>query len=273
MERFNSIYLFTTENIAGYMKDLDLTNKKIITVAGSSDHAINAIVQGATDITTFDINPLAKYYMDLKLAAIKELSFEKFKEMFLYENEKNFDYETIKKLHMDEKSKRFWLEKLEEFDNNGLELRKSKLFNTKYFNPNKKIDENIYLKNEKYGIIGDKLSSTRISFIHSNITDLKLDEEYDYMFLSNISDYLNNMYDSNYLEKYKDLIDSFRKKVKTIFFAYVYDVDSSNPRSDIDNLELVRKKFPSMKILKVDTALDGKEEKINDAVFIIEGGI
>lgn len=29
MEKFNSIYPFTTENIAGYMKDLDLTNKRI----------------------------------------------------------------------------------------------------------------------------------------------------------------------------------------------------------------------------------------------------
>ena len=31
MERFNSIYPFTSENIAGYMKELDLTDKKVIT--------------------------------------------------------------------------------------------------------------------------------------------------------------------------------------------------------------------------------------------------
>ena len=45
MERFSSIYLFTTENIAGYMNELDLTDKKIITVTGSSDHIINAILK------------------------------------------------------------------------------------------------------------------------------------------------------------------------------------------------------------------------------------
>ena len=33
MERFNSIYPFTSENIAGYMKGLDLTDKKVITHA------------------------------------------------------------------------------------------------------------------------------------------------------------------------------------------------------------------------------------------------
>ena len=37
MERFNKVYPFTTENIAGYM-DMDLTNKRIITVTGSGDH-------------------------------------------------------------------------------------------------------------------------------------------------------------------------------------------------------------------------------------------
>ena len=59
MEKFNSIYLFTTENIKGYMDELDLTNKKIITVTASSDHIINAILKGATKILTFDINILS----------------------------------------------------------------------------------------------------------------------------------------------------------------------------------------------------------------------
>ena len=78
MGRFNSIYPFTSENIAGYMKDLDLTGKKVITVTGSTDHILNAILQGATEITTFDINPLTKPYMDLKISALKNLSYEDF---------------------------------------------------------------------------------------------------------------------------------------------------------------------------------------------------
>ena len=75
MERFNSIYPFTSENIAGYMKDLDLTDKKVITVTGSTDHILNAVLQGATEITTFDINPLTKPYMDLKISALKNTRF------------------------------------------------------------------------------------------------------------------------------------------------------------------------------------------------------
>ena len=61
MGRFDVIYPFTSENIAGYMEDLDLTDKKVITVTASSDHILNAIAQGATNITTFDINPETRY--------------------------------------------------------------------------------------------------------------------------------------------------------------------------------------------------------------------
>ena len=88
MGRFNSIYPFTSENIAGYMKDLDLTSKKVITVTGSTDHILNTILQGATEITTFDINPLTKPYMDLKISALKNLSYEDF--IKLLSNKSNF---------------------------------------------------------------------------------------------------------------------------------------------------------------------------------------
>ena len=78
MERFDSIYPFTTENISGYMSSLDLSNKRVITVTGSGDHVINAIKAGSSEITTFDINPLSKNNLDLKLSGIKFLSYEDF---------------------------------------------------------------------------------------------------------------------------------------------------------------------------------------------------
>ena len=108
MERFNSIYPFTSENIAGYMSTLDLTDKKIITVTGSTDHILNAVLQGATKITTFDINPLTKPYMDLKISAIKNLSYEKFLKFLLFESDMYLDYNIISSLDMSHESKMFW---------------------------------------------------------------------------------------------------------------------------------------------------------------------
>lgn len=271
MEKFNSIYLFTTENIKGYMNELNLENKKIITVTASSDHILNAILKGATEILTFDVNILTKYYMDLKLEAIKKLSFEEFKKVFLYENEMSLNYDVIRKLNLPQDSKEFWLKEMDKYDNGPL-LRKSNLFNTKYFNPESKISQNIYLNKESYDIIKSKLSTTKITFINCSVEDLEIDKHYDYMFLSNIPDYLDLIFKENTLVEYKKVINKFKKNVSHIYMAYIYDINKNNFRSDIDNIELVKEIFKSIKIKEIDTALEGYEN-IKDGVVIIEGVI
>ena len=268
MERFSSIYLFTTENIAGYMDELDLTNKKIITVTGSSDHIINAILKGCTDITTFDINPLTKYYMDLKLSAIKELSFKEFLDFMLYD--KSFDYETIKRLNIDNESKKFWLKELSKNDYDGLKMKHSPIFNLKYFDYQNKIDCNLYLNEKNYDIIKNRLKYVKIKFLRSNLKDLNLNKKYDYMFLSNISDYINTFYENDCLVNYKKLIFKFLEKVKIIYFAYIYDVDSKEKRSVIDNIEDVKLLFGDVKIKKIKSALINVKANIKDAVLIKE---
>lgn len=270
MEKFSSIYSFTTENIAGYMDGLDLTDKKIITVTGSSDHIINAILKGCKDITTFDINYLAKYYMDLKLSAIKELSYKEFLDFMLYDTNKSFDYEIIKRLDMDNESKKFWLNELSKNDYDGLKMKHSDLFNLKYFDFQNKIDCNLYLNEESYAIIKDRLKLIKIKFIKSNLKDLKLDENYDYMFLSNISDYINTFYKENYLANYKKLIFKFLEKVKIIYFAYIYDVESNEKRSVIDNIESVKELFGDIKLKKFKSALLNVKIDTEDAVLIKE---
>lgn len=270
MERFSSIYLFTTENIAGYMNELDLTDKKIITVTGSSDHIINAILKECKDITTFDINPLTKYYMDLKLSAIKELSYKEFLDFMLYDTDKSFDYEIIKRLDMDSESKDFWLNELSKNDYDGLKMKHSDLFNLKYFDFQNKIDCNLYLNEENYAIIKDRLGLIKIKFLKSNLKNLKIDEKYDYMFLSNISDYINTFYEDNYLINYKKLIFNFLENVKVIYFAYIYDVESIKKRSSIDNIENVKELFENIKIKKFKSALLNVKTDTEDAVLIKE---
>jgi len=271
MEKFNSIYLFTTENIKGYMDEIDLTNKKIITVTGSSDHILNAILKGTKEILTFDVNILTKYYMDLKLEAIKKLTFEEFKKVFIYENEKSLNYDLIKELNLPKESKEFWDKEMSKYDN-GLLLRKSNLFNIKYFNPNSKIKQNGYLNKENYDIIKSKLFDVDIKFINCSIEELEIDKNYDYMFLSNISDYLDLIFKEDTLKEYQKVINRFRKNVSHIYMAYIYDINKNTFRSDIDDIKLVKEIFKDIKIKAIDTALEGKEN-IKDGVVIIEGEI
>lgn len=272
MGRFNSIYPFTSENIAGYMKDLDLTGKKVITVTGSTDHILNAILQGATEITTFDINPLTKPYMDLKISALKNLSYEAFIKLFLFESNMNLDYSIISSLDMSDESKMFWLEQLSKFNNNGIELRNSSLFNTKYFNPNSKLLQNLYLERSKYNLLKQQIKDANITFINASLKDLRVDEHFDYMFLSNISDYLSLMYSCDTLKKYRDLLIEFQKRIDIIYFAYLYDIGNSNPRTEIDNLNKVKEIFSNFQQVEFKSALEGSSQDKKDGVLILKRG-
>lgn len=272
MERFNSIYPFTSENIAGYMKDLDLTGKKVITVTGSTDHILNAILQGTTEITTFDINPLTKSYMDLKISALKNLSYEDFIKLLLFESNMNLDYSIISSLDMSNECKIFWLEQLSKFENNGIELRNSSLFNTKYFNPNSKLWQNLYLEKSKYNLLKQQIKEANITFINASLNDLKIDENFDYMFLSNISDYLSLMYNSDPLRKYRDLLYEFQKRIDIIYFAYLYDIGNSNPRTEIDDLRKVKEIFSNFQQVEFKSALEGCSQDKKDGVLILKRG-
>ena len=268
MARFDGIYPFTTENIAGYMNDLDLTGKRIITVTGSADHILNAILKGATDITTFDINPLTEKYMDLKISAIKKLSYNEFLNIFLFDDV-NIDYNIITSLDMSLESKNFWIKQLETQN----KLLHSSLFNTKYYNPTSKLWQNIYLKEDNYNLLKTKLNNVNINFICASLKDLELTQNYDYMFLSNISDYLNLMFTDDLLVSYKNLINKFLKRVKVIYFAYLYDIESKNFRTDIDDLNKVKKVFSNFEVVTFNSALETAKTNIKDGVLILKGGI
>lgn len=272
MERFNSIYPFTSENIAGYMKNLNLTNKKVLTVTGSTDHILNAVLQGATDITSFDINPLTKPYMDLKISAVKNLSYEEFIQFLLFESKMNLDYNLISSLDMFNESKNFWLEQLSKFNNNGNELRNSPLFNTKYFNPYSKLWQNLYLEKSKYNLLKQQLKNVDITFINASLKDLRIEDNFDYMFLSNIADYLNLMYNRDELRKYMDLLNKFQERVNIIYFAYLYDIGNSNPRTEIDDLRKVKEIFSNFQKVEFKSALEGSSKNKKDGILILKGG-
>ena len=82
ISEFSKIYPFTTENIAGYIDYFDFDDKSLLTVGSSGDQILNAFYNGARDITLFDINEYAKFYVYLKIAAILSLSYKEFKAFF-----------------------------------------------------------------------------------------------------------------------------------------------------------------------------------------------
>lgn len=68
-----ALYEFTTENIAEYLPLLDASGKRCLTIAASGDQAINLLMAGAKEVTTFDSSLAAGEVTWLKIQALSDL--------------------------------------------------------------------------------------------------------------------------------------------------------------------------------------------------------
>lgn len=209
ISEFSKIYPFTTENIAGYIDYFDFDDKSLLTVGSSGDQILNAFYNGARDITLFDINEYAKYYVYLKIAAILSLSYKEFKAFFfrhgltpfvrnhhmfspeLYEKIKGnlrlFDYESF--LFFDELFSLYEPTKIRErmFDDD--EDR-----NVVIKGMNK------YLKDEEsYNKLQAIIRKISFRYINGNIFEEDVNGKFDNIFLSNLCTVAN-------LEQLKSLL-------------------------------------------------------------------
>lgn len=291
INKFNSIsqiYSFTTENIAGYFECLEFTDKSILTVSASGDHIINAFYKGAKTVIGFDINYLALIFTELKLVALEQLNYEEFLQFFMINetndidrNKSALDYEVyVNRLreHLSKDVSEYWNVIYRNFNNNGYELRNSYIFNNKYDNNNVKISSNIYLKSElAYDKAKEEIGKKEIvllnsNYRHINSLDLPNLAKCDIILMSNISDYIQNLYniDSNYLEEYiKELIYEFKNKNNQIVCAYLYDVQNNEYRSEIDNPLLRKNVFNKLDITYIEKKFKSVINNGIDSVIII----
>ena len=84
---YDNIYLFTNDRLKDIFEPLDVT-QGILTVTGSGDQALMAILKGAKNVKMFDINKLAKYFALFKFSAVSCLSYDEF--IKLYKINKHF---------------------------------------------------------------------------------------------------------------------------------------------------------------------------------------
>lgn len=189
-DKYSKIYPFNNEELNTYYKDFNYDGP-VLCVASSGDHMLHTILQGATDITLFDINRLTKYYSMLKLAGVKTLSYKEFFDYFMVTSEKlNL---TNKKLY--EKVRRalypedrcFW----DDVISDGLTVNNfyNGIFDVEPVN-NAYYDEDLY-----YDLQSKSLSIKSPKFIETDVFELpknlSAQDRFSSIFLSNISDYVD----------------------------------------------------------------------------------
>jgi hypothetical protein len=182
----------------------------------------------------FDLNKFAKYIVELKMAAIKALERDEFLEYFLVkmDNQMNdyvFNKRTYKKLrkYLSSGACKFWDEAYD-IAKNGKKLRNSNLF---YNNRNNNYtQENIclYLEEDNYKYLKKNIYKLEKSnFYEGNIVNLKLKKNYDYIMLSNICNYAD---DIDEFRKFTDLVLMKHLNKNGILIGEYYYGSSAGPK-------------------------------------------
>lgn len=241
--KFNRIYPFSNENTKACFAPFDLINKKVLTVLSSSDQVFEIFLKGTRKIDTFDINPLTEEYYYLKLAAvINRIPKKEFLEFFCYEEFKSkiknnpncFNRKTFEKIepHLSTNYTMFWKELYSKYW--PMEIRGPQ----RMFNDDEKsvyiLEKTLsYLDPKKYDYLQHHINELSFSFIQSDIRELpsKLTDKYDFIYLSNIINYADILFDNNPLEKYKKIVLELSKYLNPngkIIVGYLYKLEKKD---------------------------------------------
>ncbi len=208
-------YLFTTENIRGYLKTLKETPESALTVLASGDQIFNLAAMGTKRIDAFDINKLTYYFFWLKYSVIMTFS----REQFIDTAFAGFHLRTpmfLKELlnacrsNMPEDVYTFFNE-LIRYQNgkkaNGFEKL---LFGEQIY----RRDKNIYASDEQmYKKLQKGLEQLELKFYFGDAREVPsmVDGSYDLILLSNISDYLGDNLKPLHKDEFDEYIARFYK--------------------------------------------------------------
>ena len=245
------LYPFTNENISGYYSKMDFKDKKVLAVTGSGDHILNAFLLGTKEVDAFDINPLAKYYVELKLAAVKTLSLEEF--ILFFYNKSTFrtpNYYLNKKLYskikkeLKDKYLNFWDYVFSKYT--PKELYKSCLFTDDFLSLDALLCANQYMQDENYEKLKGILFNKKVSYHDIGLQDLgNLDKKFDIVVFSNVPAFLNIIYETEQLKNFKELIDKIKYPNTKIVVSYLYSslLECGSTKDDIYNSVKLRDYF------------------------------
>ena len=240
----SGIYRGTTEYICKSSYQNALRNRiRILSVIASGDQIINSILLGSKDIECFDISRFPKYYLMLKIAAIKSLSWQQYLDFFfdgecskslkdranmifdsiIKKNSKLFNEKLYNKLYsnLPKEAQVFWNNLFDSFS--PCEIVTSRLFilrSPDLSTKDRMCYNNPYLDIQNYRKVKKQLVDISIKYYQGNIFYLVSNDmsEFDLVNLSNIIE----CYDSDkLLQKFRQLIESIPLSSNGVVLSYL----------------------------------------------------
>ena len=231
---YSKIYRFTNEPIHSYAKYLQ-DRERVLAVTGSGDQILKCIEGGTKEIDTFDISHLPKYFLELKLAAAKNLTRNEFYQMFYSDyfdyNNKSDHYAKFRD-DLPLNSKIFW-DTLMSYYSWG-QIYSSRLFTHRHSLGQKKdlkrvMSDYSFLRPDEYEVLKENAKHVKVNAFTSGIDELhtKTDKSYDLIYLSDIIDYYN-------VPNFKNSIDNLRVNPNGIILNTFLMASAGNKYSDFD---------------------------------------
>lgn len=230
-EKYGKIYLHSNELLKGIIPKLKLSNKKVLTVLGSSDQIFHFYNGGAEKVDAIDINRLAIHYFYLRKWTVQYLN--------QYYPDKDMSFDFIRNVlsmvvvnsKEEENSLHYWYQIVNEMEmgnvdnlyNSGDNFSINRLFN--------------------FSLLRNKLSNVDVKIYNQNLFgDLFIDGKYDVIFTSNIADYVAPTREN--FEKYRDNLDSLLSENGIIISANVLRSRPTKIESEVFGEKFKSAKFP-----------------------------
>lgn len=247
---YSKVFFSATENIKGYLDNLDFNRNRALTILSGGDHVFNLIYDGVEKIDAIDINILTYFVYHLRKAMILGLSLEEFVNYNFFYGCGGYTDELIQmiknlKRYMPPDVYEYYRQILEFCDNNDFSIA------ILYYGPRivfKKI--NNYLASEdEFEKLRDKLDETEVNLYFGDAREVStiMKEPYDIILLSNISDYfgtkvmpLESCEFKSFIGRFEDLLNKNGVLINYLYFLnnpYVIK-DSIITKSDLgeDNI-------------------------------------
>ena len=227
------IYKGTNENINSepYISALR-DSERVLSVIGSGDQVLNSVFYGAKEIDAYDISVFPKYYLDLKIAAVRELKFSEYVNFFYGPD--HFDTEVFNRLvsTLPYESKCFWEAVTK--DTYPLKVFNSNLFSIWTPTEAMAMDMNPFLSQKNFSLVKERIENVRLKYIDGDIYRIgdKLDKEYDLVNLSNIGMYANKRFGDGLMidccERHANFVKNLRISKNGKVLNYLLDILYSN---------------------------------------------
>lgn len=190
-----ALYAFSNESLDEYFDRLMFDGCKVLTVGSSGDQVLASLKNSASKITLIDGNPMSMAYTELKLAALKNLSFEEFGQFFTFPNFVNHKFYSKVSHDLSAPSQEFWDSiVLNVSDDRGIF---DSLFQGTVFYDFQGFRNQLshYTDEDFFNKAKKNLETCEIDFVYADYKDFarSLDgQSYDIMLLSNIADYVDD---------------------------------------------------------------------------------